>query len=58
MINLEVKVFIWWNQKKRIFGGFFNEILDTYNKDMQNSVKQQIYTKLNFMPPWGQNVTP
>lgn len=58
MINLEVKVFIWWNQKKRIFGVFFNEILDIYNIDMQNSVKQQIYTKLNFMPPWGQNVTP
>lgn len=58
MINLEVKVFIWWNQKKRIFGVFFNEILDIYNKDMQNSVKQQIYTKLNSMPPWGQNVTP
>lgn len=44
------------SEKKNIWV-FFNEILDIYNIDMQNSVKQQIYTKLNFMPPWGQNVT-
>lgn len=37
------------SEKKNIWV-FFNEILDIYNIDMQNSVKQQIYTKLNFMP--------
>lgn len=38
------------SEKKNIWV-FFNEILDIYNIDMQNGVKQQIYTKLNFMPP-------
>lgn len=40
------------SEKKNIWD-FLNEILDIYNIDMQNtcSVKQQIYTKLNFMPP-------
>lgn len=38
------------SEKKNIWV-FLNEILDIYNIDMQNSVKQQIYTKLNFMPP-------
>lgn len=38
------------SEKKNIWV-FFNEILDIYNIDMQNSVKQHIYTKLNFMPP-------
>lgn len=31
------------SEKKNIWV-FFNEILDIYNIDMQNSVKQQIYT--------------
>lgn len=38
------------SEKKNIWV-FLNEILDIYNIDMQNSVKQQIYTKLNSMPP-------
>lgn len=38
------------SEKKNIWV-FLNEILDIYTIYMQNSVKQQIYTKLNFMPP-------